>query len=353
MKDEIPPSAAAMEEALSLSGEIIADIELSRVPLANVALKSARLARLLNQFDSQKIFNYEVSGYPFTPDGIRPEVWRLALAAGRVYSRRDPKTKKDTQSAFMESIERIESTIEASKIALQAAQDRDVSISSANPNQTVYTPIGNSNERLNIRIAISTATDKLASRRALIYEFATRRHYELKFSGIAQDVFSSVRDCVDRDIGDLVPSAVQKFSAVHENLRSDNPEDWSNAVHSCRRILQDLANAVYPAQTAKRQQSDGKEINVGTDAYINRLVCFAEDNSSSERFSELVGSHLGFLGDRLDAIFKAAQKGSHSVVGQAEANRYVVYTYMIAGDILSLRRESGKSSGWQGEEVGH
>jgi hypothetical protein len=333
-----------MEEALSLSGEIIADIELSRVPLANAALKSGRLARLLNQYDDQKIFSFEVSGYPSTPDGVHPEVWRLALLAGRVRATRDPNTKKDSESAYMESIERLESTVEASKIALQAAQDRDVSISSANPNQTVFTPIGNSNERLNLRTAISNATDKLASRREFIYGFATRRHYELKFSSIAQDVFSSVRDAVDRDIGDLVPSAVQKFSAVHENLRSDNPEDWSNAVHSCRRILQDLADAVYPSETPKRLSSKGKEINVGPDAYINRLVCFAEDNSGSERFSELVGSHLGFLGDRLDAIFQAAQKGSHSVVGQVEANRYVVYTYMVAGDILSLRREAEKSA---------
>ena len=227
--------------------------------------------------------------------------------------------------------------------ALQAAQDREVSISSANPNQYIMAPIGNSQERTNIRTGITASTEKLANSRTLIYKYASRRYYELKFSGAAQDVFASVRDAVDGDIGNLVPTAVQKFTAVHENLKSDNPEDWSNAVHSCRRILQDLADAVYPPQAAKRVTSDGKEINVGPDAYINRLVCFAEDNSSSERFSELVGSHLGFLGDRLDAVFRAAQKGSHSIVGQAEANRYVVYTYMISGDILSLRRESEKS----------
>lgn len=345
MSSEIPPSVEAAKEALELSAEIIADVELSRVPLASAALKAARLARLPNDFDSQQVFQHEASGYPSTPDGVPPEVWRLAALAGRVSTTRDPKTKADTDKAYMESIERLESTVESSKIALQAARDRNVSISSANPNQSVYAGIGNSQERLNLGKAISIATDKLASRRAFIYGYATRRHYELRFSGVAQDVFSAVRDSVDRDIGDLVPSAVQKFAAVHDNLRSDNPEDWSNAVHSCRRILQDLADAVYPPNSAKRVTAGGKEINIGPDAYINRLVCFAEDNSDSERFSELVGSHLKFLGDRLDAIFQAAQKGSHAVVGRAEANRYVVYTYMVAGDILSLRRESAKSAG--------
>jgi hypothetical protein len=35
-------------------------------------------------------------------------------------------------------------------------------------------------------------------------------------------------------------------------------------------------------------------------------------------------------------VFRAAQKGSHAVVGREEANRYVVYTYMLVGDLLSL-----------------
>jgi hypothetical protein len=159
----------------------------------------------------------------------------------------------------------------------------------------------------------------------------------MRFSRIAADIFSSVRETVDRTIGDLIPKAVHKLASVEANLRSENPEDWSNAVHSCRRILQDLADAVFPARTEVRVTSEGKQIKLGSENYINRLVCFAEDNSSSKRFTALVGSHLRFLGDRLDSIFAAAQKGSHATVGRYEANRCVVYTYMVVGDILGLR----------------
>ena len=43
------------------------------------------------------------------------------------------------------------------------------------------------------------------------------------------------------------------------------------------------------------------------------------------------------MGERVDSVFRAAQKGSHStIVTQAEADRYVVYTYLIVGDILTL-----------------
>jgi hypothetical protein len=117
----------------------------------------------------------------------------------------------------------------------------------------------------------------------------------LKFSGVAQNVFTAVRAVVDGHISDVVPGAMQKFASVHDNLRSQNPEDWANAVHSCRRILEELADALFPTRPDRKMEA-GKTIKLGQVNYINRLVCFADENSKSERFAELVGSHLGFLG---------------------------------------------------------
>jgi len=138
----------------------------------------------------------------------------------------------------------------------------------------------------------------------------------------------------------VIPDAVQRFTAAYDNLRSENPEDWSNAVHSCRRILQDLADAVFPATDEDRQvQDEGgmKKVKLGKGHYINRIIAFLGDRSSSARFEQIVGSHLRFVGDRLDAVFSAAQKGSHqTILRREEADRFVVYTYLIVGDVLSL-----------------
>ena len=70
--------------------------------------------------------------------------------------------------AYLEPIERLESRVESSRIALLAAQDRDVANSLANPRQHVHAPPGNAQERSDLRKAILTVTDKLASRRALL-----------------------------------------------------------------------------------------------------------------------------------------------------------------------------------------
>lgn len=345
MPDSIPPSPQALAEALALSGEILRDVELSELPLANIALKASRLARLLNQFDVQKIMGFEAAGYPTTPTGVPPDTWRLAVAAGRKSEILDPTTKEAKEYIYTEAISELEDWLRIAEASLAAARDPDVAVSSANPAQFVWSPTGNFMERNTLRESIAQASKRLASRKTLIYRYALRKHYELKFSGIAEDVFGRIRERVDAAIGRTTPDAIQRLSAVYENLRSEKPEDWSNAVHGCRRILQDLADAVFPARDEERiVKVDGKakRIKLGNDHYINRIIAFTREASASRRFQEIVGSHLAFLGDRLDSVFHAAQKGSHgTIVTREEADRYVVYTYLLVGDILSLREPLG------------
>lgn len=336
----IPSTRKALEEALELSDNILRNIELSEIPLPNIALKAVRLARLLNDFEFQSIFQYEVSGYPSGPNGMDMKVFRLAQRANRGYQTKDPKTAELKSFVYVESIEQLSHETEISEVALQSARDSDVSLSSANPNQFLHAPLGNALERRQIRATAQRAAKNLSARRTLLYEYGLSKHYELKFSGIADDVFGRVRERVDSAIGTVVPDAINKLAAVYENLKSDNQEDWSNAVHSCRRILQDLADAIFPATADKVVEVNGKSktIKLGNENYINRIIAFIESKSGSERFNHIVGSHLGFIGDRLDSVFQAAQKGSHAViVSQEEADRFVIYTYMTVGDVLSLR----------------
>ena len=100
-------------------------------------------------------------------------------------------------------------------------------------------------------------------------------------------------------------------------------------------------DALFPSSDVPRQKQLGKQavsISLGPDNYINRLVCFVDDNAESERFAAIAGSQLSFLGDRLDALFRAAQKGSHATIStRDEADRCVVYTYMVVGDLLQLK----------------
>ncbi len=228
MFEKIPANKSALKEALILSEEIIKNIELNEIPLTNIALKTARLARLMNNFQMAELLRYETSGYPVELTGwVDHDLWEIAIDAGREYQREDYEDRVCT-----ESIEQLEQELKITEIALSAAKDPDISFSFANPNQRINIPSGNSKERAELRNSNVLISKRLASRRSLIFDYVIHIYNQLKFSGISDDIFSRIRENVDKKIGKILPISVKKFSAVYENLRSENPEDWSNAVHS-------------------------------------------------------------------------------------------------------------------------
>ncbi|MCY4580104.1 MAG: hypothetical protein OXD31_13800 [Chloroflexi bacterium] len=318
----IPPNRV-QDEALNLSAEILGDIELSRADLSIVILKILRLARLLNDYDEEKVFRWESSGYPYQGSKATSEVWSAAERAGRIYYQKAKDGESHERVMYAQSIDALGNMLETQKMRIGAADGASERAIAANE--------------------ITRISQRIAHRRTYIYDYASRKHYELKFSNLVGDIFGRVRASVDSSIGDAIPDGVRKLSSVSDNLVSDNPEDWANAAHSCRRLLQDLADAVFPPQEETRtRQTDGKskEIKLGPDHYINRIVAFIEDSSDSGSYNAVVGSNLAFMGDRLDAIFSSTQKGSHSSITRREAERCVAYTYLLIGDILSLQGDS-------------
>ncbi len=334
-EEKIPPTKKALDEALALSDDIIKNIELNEIPLANIALKTARLARLTNDFDMNKIMELEISGYSDESSGFVPKnQWKIGMDADREFQTEDYKMQ-----IYPESIEQLEGEILLNQTGLEVARDADISFASVNPQQRFSTYTGNWKERTEIRKRNNILLKRLASRRSLIYQYVLKKYLELRFSNIADDIFANIREKVDKNIGKLVPDSVTRFNAVYENLNSENTENWSNAVHSCRRILKDLANAVYPPSEDKEKVIDGQEktIKLDKEHYINRILEFISQSSDSQSYQNVVGSQLKFIKDRLDSLLNASHKGTHEIiVSKEDANRIVVYTYLLIGDILSL-----------------
>lgn len=325
----------ARSAAAELADEILADVELSRASLSAVVLKCVRLARLIKDDVALELFRYESAGYPSTVEGIPENAFNLGRMVGRVYQVKEKSGAIKEQMSPL-SIGALESQIDAKKIALNASRDPDVSVSSANPKQFVYAPMSNQFKRDEYVSSISNLTKIVSSSQAFAYDYASKVAYELKFSGAASTIFDRITDEMGRKLLSMPLSVSQKTSSISDNLKSENPEDWANAVHSCRRLLQDIADQLFAPRAPEVR--GGKKVSLGPDNYINRIMCYVEDCSASERYNHIVGSTLQYLGERLDAVFQAAQKGSHSTIRtKEEAERYVIYTYMTVGDILSLR----------------
>ncbi|MFE7065011.1 hypothetical protein ACFVAD_23055 [Sutcliffiella sp. NPDC057660] len=320
-----------LDEALALSENILQNIELGEVPLQTAIQKTLRLARLINDMESVEWIREEMKGFSRTPTGHLSDIaWKSARKSNRIYFNDDT----DDERAFTETVSVMEATIEALKERMKVSLDPDVSISSAS---TFLQPLpqGNKHERNGIANQIKVLTEKIEKVRASFYDYVFNVNYELKFSDINESIFNKKRLFVDKRLAEISPEAVTRFVSVHENLRSTNSEDWANAVHSCRRILKDIADALYPPR-AEPIIVKGKTIKVGEDQVINRIIQYVDSKSHSARFEELIGSHLKYLGERLDSIYGAANKGTHADVSLEEAERYIIFTYLLIGDLLAL-----------------
>jgi len=326
-------SKERMIEALNLSEEILKNFELNEIPMQNIILKCLRLARLLNDIENLEWIKYEANGYEKNREGyLTAKSWQATLSSGRRYYEKIGEEVKEF--AFTETIGVMEALVSASRQRMEIARDPNISVAS-NSSINPSLPRGNSNERMSIIKTIKNYTEKIEKVRSKLYEYIVNVNYELKFSNLTEDIFTRKRNYVDNALSSICPEAIQKFVSVYENLKSDNKEDWANAIHSCRRILKEVADHLYPSSD-EPVVVNKKPINIGKEQYINRLMLYVESKSSSESYNSIVGSHLKYLGERLDSVYNATNKGTHAEVSHTESERYIIYTYLLVGDVISL-----------------
>jgi hypothetical protein len=188
-------------------------------------------------------------------------------------------------------------------------------------------------------------TSNLAVARSHLTQYAAEAQKQLRFTNVAFDLFERTRARVDAEVRTHFADAAGSFAIAYEQLRSDNPENWSLATTASRRLLKALADHVFPARDEPIVKDIGErreqKIQLTDANYRNRLIAFVEMNSSSKKFSAVVGSHLQLLIDRLEAIDDSLNKGVHATISRHEADAYVLYTYLLVGDVLALMPPSG------------
>jgi hypothetical protein len=320
-------SASRRAEALALAEELLGDIEFSRISPSDIARRASRLARLLDDTEATAWLACEVGGFPEEPAGtLPPEVFEAARRSNRVF-----RDGKGQERANTSPLGQIEATIDASSAQIAAASDKPVSLTTPNLPAINKAIEGNRAERGVLRNLISNQRGLLEKVLGAMHGYVAGRYQELRFGSAVESAFEVVRAEVDGQLAELVPDALPKLSAAFENATSDNPEDWASGAATCRRLLKAAANALRPPGPVV----DGREM--GAANYINRLVDWIVNQAESETRAEMIRADLEYLGRRLDAANDAGHKGAHAEVSRLDASRFVAGTYLLLGDVLSLR----------------
>lgn len=162
---------------------------------------------------------------------------------------------------------------------------------------------------------------------------------QLSFSGTVASGFDLLKKAVDDKLLDLDPELAEQLMLAFKGISSANKEEWSQALTSCRRLLEALADKLYPP--------NDKVINKRTfkaNQYINRLWQFMSDSIESESNRDLAKIHVDYLGSWLEKNYKMTNKGVHAEVSQLEATRVVFHMYLMLSDILDYLDPSQISS---------
>jgi hypothetical protein len=127
--------------------------------------------------------------------------------------------------------------------------------------------------------------------------------------------------------------------ASYDRLSSNNPEEWAQALISCRRILKTFADSVFPARDKLYIYGKGKQLEVSDEKYINRIWAFIDKEVLSNTRKEYLKTKVKDLGNRIEAIYNMINKGVHGDIEQLDVNMCVIDTYLFLGTLLQFKSE--------------
>lgn len=171
------------------------------------------------------------------------------------------------------------------------------------------------------------------------YQYSAELLKTLQFSGTVDSCFDLLKNAVDDKLLDLDVELAEQLMLAFKGISSTKKEEWSQALTSCRRLLESLADKLYPP--------NDKVINKRTfkpNQYINRLWQFMSESIESESNRDLAKMHVDYLGSWLEKNYKMTNKGVHSEVSQLEATRVVFHMYLMLSDLLDYLDPSQVSS---------
>ncbi len=115
-------------------------------------------------------------------------------------------------------------------------------------------------------------------------------------------------------------------------MLESNTENWHNVVDTCRRVIKDFADSVFPAQS----QPYG-DLVVTDERYLNRIRAFIRQSIASQRQRQQTSAVLDLLGELMARTDNLASRSVHAdKISRFEAERVLIYTYLSISDVLVL-----------------
>lgn len=305
------------QEALTLAENLLRDVELDRLKTQQLVLKAGRLARLIDDVEARTWITWELEGYPNNRAAFErmKRMGRVEAAGGKGYF--VPLSELSALASGQE--QRITASTGMSFAGEWA------SIAAREHHQT----IGRAAAAVGTMRAVEGAVT------AAVYEFASRTYYELLFSDLQAELFSAAQADIDSQLAPMTGRALDKIESISERLRAGDSEAVSQAMTTCRRLIDTAADALFPPRD--QPYMIGEPLAVQTGNVLNRLQAYVTE--------------AGVTGDRRDRLrqtfanlYRRTSAGTHAEVDIVEARYVFLQTYIAIGELLALRPKDSRAA---------
>lgn len=300
------------EHILALSSELLDDLELDRLPADKLLLKANRLARLAGSEEIRKWLGYEMNGY----NSSDPVSLHYMSRTGRWTNYKENKGYWGPLGEQVARIDAHKSRIEATKLSSLGGDSAMGVITATNRNHE----------------ALSKAISQLSGTRSrvlgLLHTFVASVYYERQFADIAESTFEGYKKGVDALIAEKAGDVLTKIPSVVARLKEGDDEAVSQALTTCRRILEAFADAIFPPSEGTFE-INGSQLKLDASKHQNRINAFIAQRSESSSRRNRLRQNLGNLFDRVSA-------GVHRDVSAEEAYSLFLNVYLFLGEVLHL-----------------
>jgi hypothetical protein len=170
----------------------------------------------------------------------------------------------------------------------------------------------------------------------LVFRFVSDSYAVLCYSDVLQDIWQEYRTKTDEH---LMPIGLSKhLDTIRNGLNSGNPQEWRNAMWSCRDILHDLAAYLWRDQRKTYEHLPGKgendKLEVTDRHYVNRLGAYLHQKGIDKECRAYLSAEMERIYNSIKTLNELDSK-AHGKITLHDARSAAIGTYIILGELVT------------------
>jgi hypothetical protein len=285
--------------------------------------------------------NFELTGYYDSPEARKymDLMWRWI--------------EKDKNTGYWMPFAAVNATITEYQNQIKQLQVPNVQVARVVPSYGGGAYAGFSDPVVTVLTRLNNLTSEIISLVSIrsrvlahVHNFISGVYYSLVFSGAAESIFQSHQIAIDNLLREKVPDVLEKIPSISDRLAAGDKEAVSQAMSSCRRMVEAFADSVHPPSESP-DTVKGHKVQVTKDKILNRIYVFLHKTCASE-------TRRKRLNQGLHRIYERASAGTHHDVTPGEARALFLNTYLTLGEILEASKtnqDEGSAKDKEGSDL--